>query len=72
MSAMDQIAETDMQEIRKRFNAVRENNSNDKTLKSDCFMLINQCNHARMTMRDEKYIDELKKFICLLEEMDTK
>lgn len=72
MSAMDQIAETDMQEIRKRFNAVRENNSNDKTLKSDCFMLINQCNHARMTMRDEKYIEELKKFICLLEEMDTK
>ena len=72
MSAMDQIAETDMQEIRKRFNAVRENNSNDKTLKSDCFMLINQCNHARMTMRDEKYIEELKNFICLLEEMDTK
>lgn len=72
MSVMDQIAETDMQEIRKRFNAVRENNSNDKTLKSDCFMLINQCNHARMTMRDEKYIEELKNFICLLEEMDTK
>ncbi|MBQ4594294.1 MAG: hypothetical protein IJA81_06655 [Akkermansia sp.] len=69
---MDQIAETDMQEIRKRFNAVRENNSNDKTLRSDCFMLINQCNHARMTMRDEKYIEELESFICLLEEMDTK
>ena len=72
MSVMDQIAETDMQEIRKRFNAVRENNSNDKTLKSDCFMLINQCNHARMTMRDEKYIEELKNFICLLEDIDTK
>ena len=69
---MNQITETDMLEIRKRFNDVRDHNTNDKTLKSDCFRLINQCNHARVTLRDEKYIEELENIICQIEEMDVK
>ena len=65
---MAHITEQEMQEMRNRFKAVKENKITDETLKSDCFSLINQCDQTQATSMDESFINELKNIICLLEQ----
>ena len=69
---MAHITEQEMQEIRNRFKTVVEDKTNDETLKTDCFTLINRCDQMHATSTDETFIEELKNIICMLENKDEK